>query len=198
MEITWLGASALLLKGRQTKVLVDPDYRAPSGKGNPPGEIVVSAQAASNQFRPSSGPQVVARAGEYELAGVAVRGVPLGDGLAFVTELDEVSVCDFGELSASLDEDALEALGGLDVLAVSLGQGSPERARQVAALISQLQPGVMVPVGYQPGSDGGLGELAPFAQEMGLTQITPQSKLNLSGSGGGADDTRVVVLEARR
>jgi hypothetical protein len=56
----------------------------------------------------------------------------------------------------------------------------------------------LIPVGYNASSDGALGELAPFAQEMGLAQVNPQAKLTLSGSPGSSDDTRVVVLEARR
>jgi hypothetical protein len=33
---------------------------------------------------------------------------------------------------------------------------------------------------------------------MGLTQVNPQGKLTLAGSPGISDDTRVVILEARR
>jgi hypothetical protein len=84
------------------------------------------------------------------------------------------------------------------VLAVSLQQGWATRARELTSLVSQLQPAVLIPVGYRASSDGSLGELAPFAQEMGLAQVNPQAKLTLSGSPGASDDTRVVVLEARR
>jgi hypothetical protein len=33
---------------------------------------------------------------------------------------------------------------------------------------------------------------------MGLTQLSAQAKLTLAGSPGISDDTRVVILEARR
>ncbi len=198
MEITWLGESALLLRGRMTKVLVDPDYQEAGGRGNPPGEIVVSGKAGENRLRPGNGVRVVARAGEYELSGVSVRGVRAGLDIAFVAEVDEVSVCDLGGFAGALDEDALDLLGSLDVLAVSLQGGTPERAREVAALVSQLQPAVLIPVGYRLGADGAMGELAPLAHELGIIQITPQAKLNLSGAAGASDDTRVVILEARR
>lgn len=198
MEITWLGESALLLKGRETKVLVDPSYPAPGAPAASSSEIVISARGGENQLRPERGPQVVARPGEYELRGVSVRGVETGAGTAFVAEVDEVAVCDFGELPGALDAEVIDALGSIDVLAVSLQQGSAARALEVANLISQLQPAVVVPVGFQLSSDGSLGELSPFAQEMGLTQVNPQAKLSLTGSAGVSDETRVVVLEARR
>jgi hypothetical protein len=198
LEITWLGENALLLKGREAKVLLDPAYHAGGALANGAAEIVVSAAGVDNVLRPSKGPQVVSRQGEYELRGVSVRGVVTKGGTLFVTEVDEVAVCDFGELPGGLDVEALDALGTIDVLAVSLQQGLPARAVEVAALVSQLQPSVLVPVGYQASADGSPGELAAFANEMGLTQVNPQGKLTLAGSPGISDDTRVVILEARR
>lgn len=198
MEITWLGESALLLKGRDTKVLLDPAFRKGGVPANSTAEIVVSPAGGDNVLTPTQGPQVIARQGEYELSGVSVRGVVTAGGTLFVTEVDEVAVCDFGEFSGPLDVEALDAIGTIDVLAVSLQQGSPTRAVEVAALVSQLQPSVLVPVGFQPSGDESPGELAEFAKEMGLTQVTAQPKLTLAGSPGISDDTRVVILEARR
>ncbi|MFZ0167964.1 MAG: MBL fold metallo-hydrolase [Candidatus Dormiibacterota bacterium] len=198
MEITWLGASALLLKGRDTRVLVDPAYQPGKASSNGSFEIVVSSAAGENRLRPEQGPQVVARQGEYELRGVSVRGVATGTGTVFVTEVDEVAICDFGELPGVLEVEVLDALGTIDVLAVSVQEGSAQRARELTNLVSQLQPAVLIPVGYRASGDGSLGELASFAQEMGLAQVNPQPKLTLSGAPGISDDTRVVVLEARR
>ncbi len=198
MEITWLGESALLLKGRETRVLVDPAYQPGRGSSNGTFDIVVSSNGGENQLRPEQGPQVVARQGEYELRGVSVRGVATATGILFVAEVDEVAVCDFGDLPGALEVEVIDALGTIDVLAVSLQQGSATRARELTSLVSQLQPEVLIPVGYRASSDGSLGELAPFAQEMGLAQVNPQAKLTLSGSPGTSDETRVVVLEARR
>ena len=200
MEITWLGESALLLKGRDTRVLVDPAYQPGKTSSTGSFEVVVSSAGGENQLRPEQGPQVVARQGEYELRGVSVRGVAsgTGSGTVFVTEVDEVAICDFGELPGALDVEVIDALGTINVLAVSLQQGSAQRARELTNLISQLQPAVLIPVGYRASGDGSLGELAPFAQEMGLAQVNPQPKLTLTGAPGISDETRVVVLEARR
>jgi hypothetical protein len=198
LEITWLGESALLLKGRETRVLVDPAYQRGRGSSNGTFDIVVSSNGGENQLRPEQGPQVVARQGEYELRGVSVRGVATATGILFVAEVDEVAVCDFGDLPGALEVEVIDALGTIDVLAVSLQQGSATRVRELTSLVSQLQPAVLIPVGYHASSDGSLGELAPFAQEMGLAQVNPQAKLTLSGSPGTSDESRVVVLEARR
>jgi L-ascorbate metabolism protein UlaG (beta-lactamase superfamily) len=198
LDITWLGGDSLLLRGRETRVLTDPTN---SGLEVGAGiEIVVGGVGAENVLRPESGPQVVAHAGEYELRGVSLRGINLPSGPVFVAEVDEVSVCNFGELPLEASEEALESLGVIDVLAVSVGGGTPARAMEVAQLVARLMPAVVIPVGYEPQPEGAPGQLVAFAKEMGAVQVTPQPKLTMSGSaaGGGVEETRVVVLDLRR
>ncbi len=195
MEITWLGDNQLLLRGKQTRVLLDPP--AGRSKASQPAEIVVTARGGENILRPENGPQVVALPGEYELKGVSVVGVAVSDGTVFVTEVDDVAVCNFGDLPARLQEEQIDSLGNIDVLTVSLEPGSPQRALEAAQLVSRLQPAVVVPVGYRAQGEGMPDQLAAFAKEMGVTQFSPQAKLTLTGSAGGGDETRVVLLEAR-
>jgi L-ascorbate metabolism protein UlaG (beta-lactamase superfamily) len=200
LEITWLGGDSLLLRGRETRVLIDPTNSGVEAGARAGIEIVVGGAGAENMLRPESGPQVVAHAGEYELRGVSLRGINLPAGPVFVTEVDEVSVCNFGELPLGASEEALESLGVIDVLAVSVGGGTPARAMEVAQLVARLMPAVVIPVGYEPQPEGVPGQLAAFAKEMGAVQVTPQPKLTLSGSapGGSVEETRVVVLDLRR
>ncbi len=198
MDITWLGADSLLLRGRETKVLLSPTGDDPQLPARAGADLVVGGTVKENVLRPDSGPQVVARPGEYELAGITVRGVPLKGATAFVVEVDDVTVCSFGDLDAELSDEAVEQLGFIDALGVSLEGGSPARALAVSQLIARLQPAVMIPTGYQSVLDAAPGELAAFAREMGVAQVVPQAKLTLSGSSGTAEETRVVVLEPRR
>ncbi len=198
MEITWLGSDSLLLRGRESRVLLSASGDDPQLAGRTGSDIVVGPVAEENQLRPPSGPQMVVRPGEYELRGVSVRGVAVSGGVVFVTEVDEVAVCNFGALPAELSDEALESLGFIDVLGISLDNGSSARAVAVAQFIARVQPGVMVPTGYQSALDAAPGELAALVREMGLAQVSPQAKLTLSGSLGAAEDTRVVVLEPRR
>lgn len=198
MDITWLGEDSLLLRGREVKVLLAPADDVGQLAARVGADLVVGGRSPENVLRPDSGPQVVARPGEYELRGTSVRGVQLGSATVFVTELDDVTVCSWGDLEVGLSDEAVEQLGFIDALAVGLQGGSPARALAVAQLVAQVQPAVMIPTGYQSALDAAPGELAAFVREMGLTQVVPQAKLTLSGSSGSAEDTRVVVLEPRR
>ncbi|MHB1499822.1 MAG: MBL fold metallo-hydrolase [Candidatus Dormibacteria bacterium] len=198
MDITWLGADSLLLRGRETKVLLAPTGDDPQLAARAGADLVIGGTVKENVLRPDSGPQVVARPGEYELRGITVRGVPLKGATVFVAEVDDVTVCSFGDLDVELSDEAVEQLGFIDALGISLEGGSPARALAVSQLIARLQPAVMIPTGYQSVLDAAPGELAAFAREMGVAQVVPQAKLTLSGSSGTAEETRVVVLEPRR
>ena len=186
-----------MLRGREARVLVDPSGSDLESAARAGADILVGGVGTQNLLRPESGPQVVARPGDYELPGVSVRGVALREGTAFVTEVDEVAVCSFGALPREISEEMLEALGVIDVLAVSLLSGAPARTVAVAELVSRLEPAVMVPTGYEPAPELVTGELAAFVKEMGLAQVTAQAKLTLTGSAGGTEDTRVMILEPR-
>lgn len=196
MEISWLGESALLLKGRGVKVLLDPAFKGAAAPQE--SELVVAAEAGENRLGSGVQPQVVGRPGEYEIRGVGVTGTVSGGVPVFAAEVDEVNVCELVRLPSELDPDVLEALGSVDVLAVSLEGGTAPRAREVANLVAQVQPPILIPIGYRPGADGSPGELASLVQEMGLGQVTAQAKLSLSGAPAETDETRVVVLEPRR
>ena len=201
MELTWLGGGTVLARGREARVLINPpDDPAflPSVRGGV--DLIIRCDGAANALRPESGPQVLARPGEYEVGGVTVRGVAVGDAVVFVCDVDEVGIGATGNQVTTVSEVEQDALGRIDVLVLPVGGGRGPAPAVAAGLVARLQPGVVVPVQYATGvlEDAGLEGLEPFASEMGLQQWTAQPKLTLTGSPGATDETRVVVLEPRR
>lgn len=182
-----------MLRGREAKVAL-----AQSEADADNGADIVVAPGEINRLRVGDGPQVVARPGEYELRGVSVRGVQLNGGTGLVAVVDEVQVCNLATMRPEISEDALEALGVIDVLALSLESEAPAAAQAAAALVARLQPSVVVPIGYEPQALGPAPALAAFLKEMGTQEVTPQARLTLTGSSGAAEETRVVLLEPRR
>jgi hypothetical protein len=64
-------------------------------------------------------------------------------------------------------------------------------------VISQIEPSVIVPMHYYPGADeAGTASIEKFCHEMGLRQIVPQPKLNVTRASL-PQETQVVVLEVR-
>ena len=202
MELTYIGLSCLRLRGRDADVVVDP---LPPGVGRGPRlspDIVVrtDGRTAPERLRARAGqPQEVSGPGEYELRGVSVYGVAAGEVTIMRVEVDDVRVAALGRLHRQLSEDEVDALGHVDVLAVPVGGGDALAATEATRLVNTIEPAIVVPVRYRvPGIAGDYDGVERFAKEMGLAEgWVPQAKLNLTGSLGAAEDTRVVVLEPR-
>ena len=199
-----MGLSCVRLRGRDVQVVIDP-----IPPGSAPGlpklapDIVVRTEGTTDfaTLRPADGrPQEISGPGEYELGGVRVFGMPAGDITIMRVEVDEVRVVAVGRLHRQLTEDEIESLGHTDVLLAPVGGGDACSATEAAKLVAALEPAIVVPVRYAvPGLPGEYEPVEKFAKEMGLAEDAwaPQPKLNLTGSSGTVDETRVVVLDAR-
>jgi L-ascorbate metabolism protein UlaG (beta-lactamase superfamily) len=205
MELTFVGLGCVRLRGRDVQVVIDP-----IPPGTAPGlpkltpDIVVRTEGDTDfaALRPAEGrPQEVSGPGEYEVRGVRVFGLAGGGSNTIMrVEVDEVRVAAVGRLRRPLTEDEIEALGHVDVLLAPVGGDDAYTATEAAKLVSAIEPAVVVPVRYAvPGLPGNYDTVDRFAKEMGLAEGSwvPQPKLNLTGSSGTVDETRVVVLEPR-
>ncbi len=204
MEITFVGLGCVRLRGRDVQVVIDP-----IPPGTAPGlpkltpDIVVRTEGTTDfpALRPADNrPQEISGPGEYELRGVRVFGLPAGRTTIMRVEVDEVRVAAVGRLKRPLTEDEIESLGHVDVLLAPVGGDDGCTATEAAKLVSAVEPAIVVPVRYAiPGLPGDYEPLDKFAREMGLAEGSwaPQPKLNLTGSSGTVEETRVVVLEPR-
>jgi len=206
MEITYLGKSCVRLRGRDTQVIVDPPDGQLPGLGKVTPDLIVRTEGRTDpdKLRHRQGQsQEVAGAGEFEVRGVTVRGVDMGDGRAIMrVEIDDVRVVSVGRLDRQLSEDEIDALGHIDVLVAPVGGGDALAPSAATKLVNALSPAIVIPVRYRsPGSpgSGGYEPVDIFAKEMGLADDAYQAlpKLNLNGAMTGSDDSRVVVLEPR-
>ena len=204
MEVTFVGLSCVRLRGRDVQVVIDP-----IPPGTAPGlpkltpDIVVRTEGTTDfaALRHADGrPQEVSGPGEFELSGVRIFGLPAGDSTIMRVEIDDVRVAAIGRLRRPFTEDEIEALGHIDVFLAPVGDVDACNAVEAAKLVGSLEPAIVVPVRYAvPGLPGDYEPVDRFAKEMGLVDgsWTPQPKLNLTGSSGAVEETRVVVLEPR-
>ncbi|HWF57228.1 MAG TPA: MBL fold metallo-hydrolase [Candidatus Dormibacteraeota bacterium] len=206
MEITYLGLSCVRLRGREAQVVVDPPDGQLPGLGRLTPDLIVRTEGRTDpdKLRPREGQsQEVAGAGEFEVRGVTVRGVDLGNGRTVMrVEIDDVRVVSVGRLDRQLDEEEIDALGHIDVLVAPVGGGDALAPSAATKLVNALTPAIVIPVRYRSPASPGSGEYEPvdtFAKEMGLADDAYQAlpKLSLNGAMTGSDDSRVVVLEPR-
>ncbi|MBN1188328.1 MAG: MBL fold metallo-hydrolase [Dehalococcoidales bacterium] len=208
MEITWLGYSCFLLKGKNISVITDP-FPPDLGYTSkiPDARIVsVSHDHTEHSFveAVSGEKKVVSRPGEYEIGGVLIIGIPtyhdtengtaLGKNTIFVIEIDDVTICHLGDLGHSLNSNQIEEMGNVDILLVPVGGGSTINATQAAAVVRSLDPKIVIPMHYKTLTlNKELEPVDKFLKEMGLSEVVPQAKLSITKSGL-PTTTQVLVL----
>ncbi len=210
MDVTWLGHGCFRLRGRSAAVVTDP---YPPAIGLKLQRLDADVVTISHDHENHNYAQAVREAyeirgpGEYEVAGVAVIGVPTyhdgdrgathGRNTVYLIEIDDVRVCNLGDLGHSLDDTLAETLASADVLLVPVGGRTTINATQAAEVVRQLEPRYVVPMHYAiPGLKLQLDPIDRFLKEMGLTTGEAQPKLSVQASSG-EYDTKLVLLEPR-
>ena len=209
MDVTWLGQSCFRLRGRNAAVVTDPYPPALGPRLKLDGNLVTVSHPHENHSHVQSvkDAYVIEGPGEYEVAGVTVRGLPTfhdnqqgaehGRNTVYVIEVDDVRVCHLGDLGHTLDDRALEAIGNVDVLLVPVGGGRTLDGARAAEVVRQVEPRYVVPMHYgHPALRTDLAPVERFLNEMGVPETEAQTKLSVQGSSADAE-TKVVVLEPR-
>lgn len=210
MDVTWLGHGCFRLRGRSAAVVTDP---YPPAIGLKLQRLEADLLTISHEHENHNYAQAVREAyeirgpGEYEVAGVAVIGVPTfhdqdkgakhGRNTAYLIEIDDVRVCHLGDLGHSLDDTEAEPFLSADVLLVPVGGRSTLSATQAAEVVRQIEPRYVVPMHYAiPGLKVELDPIDRFLKEIGLPAGEPQPKLSVQASSG-EYETKLVLLEPK-
>lgn len=183
MDITYLGHSSFKLKGKTTSVITDP-FSADTGLKFPKVEsniVTITHDHADHNNEKGVGgePVVVNGAGEYEIGGVSIFGVPSyhdekggeerGRNTIYVIRIDGLNVCHLGDLGHKLSTSELDEIGTVDILLVPVGGVYTVDAAGANEVVSQLEPKVVIPMHYKvPGLKYELGSLDDFLKEIGL------------------------------
>jgi len=197
MEITWFGYSCFRLKGKNTTVITDP---CPPSSGYTLDKqaariVTISHNHPDHAYVEAitDEPHVISRAGEYEIGGVLIIGVPTfhddekgiirGKNNVYAIEVDDVNICHLGDLGHPLSAKQIEDLGIIDVLLVPVGGGTTINAAQAAALVRSIEPKIVIPMHYKtPSLNKELDGVDKFLKEMGLTEAVPVPKLMVNKS----------------
>ena len=210
MDITWLGHACFRLRGRDITLITDPFGRSLGlSLGRQTAEVVTVSHDSPNHSAVeaiSGQPRVVRGPGEYEIGGAMIAGVATagersgkdqhGRNTAYAIEIDDLTVCHLGDLGKTLTPEQIEALKDPDMLLVPVGGLCTIAPGEVAEVVSQLEPKLVVPMHYAlPGISLKLEPIDRFCREMGVTDTHTQPKLTVTRSSL-PDETTVVILEA--
>jgi L-ascorbate metabolism protein UlaG (beta-lactamase superfamily) len=158
-----------------------------------------ATEMVSSEFRLVHGP------GEYEMNDVFItgtrtyhdeeRGAIRGRNTVYVVEVEGISICHLGDLGHELTDEQAEAISSIDVLLVPVGGGVVLNAVRAAAIVNEIEPGIVIPIQYRTDfGDQELDSVDRFLHEMGASDVTPLDKLVVRRSTGDDPGTSVVVL----
>lgn len=217
MEITWYGHSCFRLTERSyATVVTDPFDSKIVGYG--PLKLKADIVTVSHDA-PGHGSSEVVKglshvidgAGEFEIGGVFITGVPTNAGSAkkggknvsspntvYVFDYDGITVAHLGDMKQVPTQSEVESLGTINVALVPVGGGGGLNAAKAAEVISLIEPNIVVPMHYAtPASKVSLDSLNKFIKEMGLSKPEVQPSLKVSRSGL-PTETKVSVLEYQK
>ena len=210
MEITWLGHSALQIRGAQVTLITDP-YADTLGISMGPREADVVTVSNphphhSNAAAIDGDPRVITGPGEYEVAnfyitGFGTRGRDFeGErrvNTVYTYRAEGLTLCHLGDLSANPTPSEVNELSQADVLFAPAGGVCTLDASRIAQLVRTIEPRILVPVHYRYDDvDTELDPLEKLLNEFGITELSPQPRLNVTATNLPAE-LRVTALQIR-
>jgi L-ascorbate metabolism protein UlaG (beta-lactamase superfamily) len=218
MEISYLGHSTFKLKGKKGTVITDPygDYVGFALPSVSADMVTVSHHHPDHDNIKKVGgtarraqPFIVDTAGEYEVGGISIFGVPTfhddqkgslrGTNIVFTVLLDELRVCHLGDLGHPLTNEQIAAIGEIDVLLCPVGGHFTINPSVAVQTIQALEPSYVIPMHFKtPAHDekvfADLVTLADFLKEYGAAPA-PVASVSID-KGKLPEETELVVLQA--
>jgi L-ascorbate metabolism protein UlaG (beta-lactamase superfamily) len=206
VELQYYGANCLRLAAKKAQIVIDDNLGKLGLKSvTKAGDISLR----TNKMVPEHS-DTVFRAempGEYEVAGVVIRGIAArghmdeegqSSAVIYTVEADESKVAILGHIYPELSEQQLEQIGLVDVAVVPVG-GNGYTLDGVGALkvIKQIEPKVVIPTNY---ADKGTkyevpqAELADAVKNLGMEVSETVAKFKIKPTEL-SDTAKLIVLE---
>lgn len=214
MKITWHGRSCfkLLVKSNNNDkitILIDP-FDKETGLNPPRGSadivLITHDHHDHNNLKAVSGtPFVINGPGEYDVKGVAIRGVysyhdnskgsERGINTIYVIEAEDMEICHLGDLGQEeLADEQLDKIGEVDILMVPVGGTYTINGEGAVKIINQIEPSVAIPMHYRiSGVDNKFDKVDDFLKEIGVRQET-MGEYNVKKLDLG-EEMKVVVMK---
>ena len=147
----------------------------------------VNLEAVKPGFKMISGP------GEYEMNDTFITGIrtyhdkqqgaELGYNTVYLIELENLKFGHLGDLGHQLSDSLIEQYGSVDVLFVPAGGGPVLPPSEMAELIANISPKMVIPMQYRTTrGDAERDEVAPFLKHLGVEAPQPVEKLVIKPS----------------
>jgi len=149
-------------------------------------------------------PFVIKGPGEYEVAGLFIRGIASKSlyggkeriNTIYSLEIDDMRVAFLGALGdKELSPEAKEVLGESNILIVPIGGDGVLDASSAYELAVKREPNIIIPIHY--GDVGDKDALKDFLKEGGVHNLKPEEKLTIKRKDLDGKEGEIVVLESQ-
>ena len=208
MEISWLGHSCFLIKGKVNTIITDPCHPDLGYHlGEPKADIVTLSH-----FHPghsyiegvANDPKQIKSPGEYEIGGTFITGVASfhddkkgevrGKNTIYIIEMDDITLCHLGDLGHALDSHLIEEIGDIGILFLPVGEVSTIPIDTAVEIVRQLEPPIVIPMHYKTEAfTGNLSPVDKFLDKMRIRELEAKPKLSITSSSL-PGSTQTVVL----
>ena len=202
MHFTWLGSTAVKIQTKYQEkdiiIVIDPYH---PDKGTFPRsltpDIALFTHGQENSITLSGEPFIMSTPGECETKGVlitATEGSTAGT-VVFRIDAEGISVGHPGAVAKSLSNRQIEVLGGVDVLFVPCDAKSDQGVEEEVKMVNEVEPRVVIPIGFKSDNDPDAGTVDPFLKEMGAGAVKPETKIILKKKDLPEEETKIYVLD---
>ena len=208
MEITWLGHSCFLIRGKEKTIITDPchpdlGYRL----GEPKADIVTMSHSHPGHSYiegVANAPRQIKIPGEYEIGGAFITGVASfhdnkkgevrGKNTIYTIEIDDITLCHLGDLGHPLDSHLVEEIGDIGILFLPVGEISTIPIDTAMEIVRQLEPPIVIPMHYKTEVfNGNLSPVDKFLDAMRIRGLEARPKLSITSSSL-PSGTQTIVL----
>lgn len=212
MEITYIGHSCFKIKDDITLV-IDPydekiGYKMPKLKA----DVVACTHTHSDHHNigaVSDYRLLIDGPGEYEISNTFIYGFPTfhddkegkerGENTIYSIEMEEINLLHLGDVGHELDQSTVEKLPYIDVLMIPVGGKYTINSKTASKIISNLEPGLVIPMHYDTKELKGIEGLDPlekFLEEMGVQDtVKEKDKLKITSKSDIPEETEIVILK---
>lgn len=201
MHISWLGQTCVKLQTRYAEkdvVLVIDAYKPTTGEfpRSLSPDIAIFSKSSEGAITLSQDPFVLDTLGECDIKEFMISTYPgTSDSLVASITAEGIHVVHLGRITSYTDA-MIEKMGSVDVLLLPIGGGKDYlKTEDAAALVTALEPRIVIPIAYQCDSDPTAATLGTFLKEAGLKPTTTDKKFIIKKKDLPADETQLIVLE---
>ena len=203
MHISWLGQTCIKLQTKNLDedvvVLID-GYRPQKGdfpRSFTP-QIALYSHGTKDTATLSQNPFILDTVGECEVKNTGVYSFPSDDSnnLIFKIATEGLLIVHLGKLIKKIDDSLLEKIGNPDILILPVGgKGEYLTPEDAAAVVSAIEPRLVIPVGFQCDTEPSVLPVSDFIKEIGLKTEAADKKIIIKKKDLPVGETKLMILE---